>query len=283
MRGWQMDEAIGSLLEKERFPRAGRYEPAWILDGNMGPNPLWLLEWLSGDLALTPGMRVLDLGCGKALTSIFLAREFDVQVYALDLWTPADDNWERIRAAGETRRVVPLHGEAHALPFASGFFDAVVSIDAYPYFGTDELYLHYLSRFVRQGGAIGAAMPGLVQPFPGGVVPEHLRAAQQNGKVFWEDECIVFHTADWWRQLYGRCSRVDVVLADTLPDGWRLWRDHDLAADQAGKSPFPSDAETLERDAGRFLGFVRVVARRNAGAGFNLYDPALVAKVGTGS
>jgi SAM-dependent methyltransferase len=253
-----MDEAIGRLPANERFPRASRYEPAWVLDGNMGPNPLWLLEWLSGDLALTPGMRVLDLGCGKALTSIFLAREFDVRVCALDLWTPVDDNWERI-------------------------FDAVVSIDAYPYFGTDELYLHYLSRFVRQGGAIGAAMPGLVQPFPGGAVPEHLRAAQQNGKVFWEDECIVFHTADWWRQLFGRCSRVDVDLADTLPDGWRLWRDHDLAAEQAGKSPFPSDVETLERDAGRYLGFVRVVARRNAGAGFNLYDPALVAKVEQGS
>ena len=37
---------------------------------------------------LEPGMRVLDLGCGKGLSSIFLAKEFGVQVWAADLWTP---------------------------------------------------------------------------------------------------------------------------------------------------------------------------------------------------
>jgi len=36
-------------------------------------------------LTLRPGMRVLDLGCGTALTSIFLAREYDVEVWATDL------------------------------------------------------------------------------------------------------------------------------------------------------------------------------------------------------
>jgi cyclopropane fatty-acyl-phospholipid synthase-like methyltransferase len=34
---------------------------------------------------LKPSMRVLDLGCGRAMSSIFLHREFDVQVWAVDL------------------------------------------------------------------------------------------------------------------------------------------------------------------------------------------------------
>jgi cyclopropane fatty-acyl-phospholipid synthase-like methyltransferase len=34
---------------------------------------------------LQPGMRVLDLGCGRALSSIFLHREFGLQVWAADL------------------------------------------------------------------------------------------------------------------------------------------------------------------------------------------------------
>ena len=34
----------------------------------------------------------------------------------------------------------PFAREAHALPFASAFFDAIVSVDAYQYFGTDILY-----------------------------------------------------------------------------------------------------------------------------------------------
>jgi 2-polyprenyl-3-methyl-5-hydroxy-6-metoxy-1,4-benzoquinol methylase len=51
-------------------------------------------------MPLQPGMRVLDLGCGTALTSIFLAREFDVEVWATDLWVKPTENWERIHAAG---------------------------------------------------------------------------------------------------------------------------------------------------------------------------------------
>jgi cyclopropane fatty-acyl-phospholipid synthase-like methyltransferase len=43
---------------------------------------LWLTEWLAEALDLRPGMRVLDLGCGRAMSSVFLRREFGVQVWA---------------------------------------------------------------------------------------------------------------------------------------------------------------------------------------------------------
>ena len=48
----------------------------------MGPNSIKILEEMSESLSLKPGMRVLDLGCNKGLTSIFLAKEFGVQVVA---------------------------------------------------------------------------------------------------------------------------------------------------------------------------------------------------------
>ena len=43
-------------------------------------------------LPIEPGTRVLDLGCGRAMTSIFLAREFGAEVWATDLWIAAEDN-----------------------------------------------------------------------------------------------------------------------------------------------------------------------------------------------
>ncbi|MBN2371726.1 MAG: methyltransferase domain-containing protein [Vicinamibacteria bacterium] len=273
------EDEIRRLLQKSEFPRSNRYDPAWLLDGNMGPNPLWLLEWLTEALMIEPGMRVLDLGCGKALTSVFLAREFDARVFAVDWWTDVDDNWRRIRDAGESSRVVPIHVEAHALPFAEDFFDAVISIDAYQYFGTDELYLHYLTRFVRPSGRIGLVMPGLARPFSDGELPRHLSQPQSNGKVFWEDECASFHTAEWWKRLCGQCNRIAVDVADMLPEGWRHWRDSEIALERSGKGLFPSDAEALDADSGRYIGFVRVVATRNEARGYNLYDPALVASV----
>src|SRR5262245_32649669 len=62
------------------YPRTSAHDPVWVFLNHMGPNVLWLTEWLTDVVDLEPGMRVLDLGCGAASSSIFLAREFGVQV-----------------------------------------------------------------------------------------------------------------------------------------------------------------------------------------------------------
>jgi len=74
------------LIADDRYPRAAKYDPAWMYEYKMGCQCLWLAESLSRAMALGPGMRVLDLGCGKALSSIFLAKEFGATVYATDWW-----------------------------------------------------------------------------------------------------------------------------------------------------------------------------------------------------
>jgi hypothetical protein len=137
------------------------------------------------------------------------------------------------------------------LPFAAGFFDAVVSIDSFVYYGTDDLYLNYLARFVRPDGPIGIAGAGLVQELQQHV-PEHLRA-------WWEPSLACLHSADWWRRHWARSGVVRVELADTMPDGWRRWLDweHTVAPDNS------TEIEALTADAGRTLGYVRVVGRRD--------------------
>src|SRR5687767_9758613 len=97
-------------LMSDRFPRASTYNPEWVTASvSGGANSLWLTEWLCEALELRPGMRVLDLGCGLAASSIFLSREFDVQVWATDLWFDAGQNLERVRDAGVGGRVFPIH------------------------------------------------------------------------------------------------------------------------------------------------------------------------------
>jgi SAM-dependent methyltransferase len=276
-----MDE-IAELLDRPEFPRSRRCDPKWMLDNQMGPNAVWLAEWLCEALPIERDARVLDLGCGRATSSIFLAREFGARVWAADLWIGPDDNWRRVREAGVADRVCPVRAEAHALPFAAGFFDAVVSIDAYQYFGTDELYLDHLAGFVRPGGALGVVVPGLMRPFDG-PVPEHLTAPQANGQPFWEDACRSFKTADFWRDLWSRSTRVADVRADVLPDGWRHWRDFERATEIAGTGIFSSAAEAIDNDGGRYLGFVRAVARRTDVAADDLYDPAIGIRYGVDS
>lgn len=273
---------IRQLLDKPEFPRSSRYEPAWVLDNQMGPNALWLAEWLAEALPLKAGMRVLDLGCGRAMTSIFLAKEFGVQVWAADLWISPDHNWRRAAEAEVSHLVYPLRAEAHALPFPEGFFDAAVSIDAYHYFGTDILYLAYLNRFVRPGGMLGVVVPGLMQAIDD-AVPPHLARPQANGKAFWEDECRSFKTADWWRDQWNRTSGVAGVRVDAMAEGWRHWRDFERALEAAEKNVFPSDAEALDTDRGRYIGFIRVVAGRTETTTANLYDPATGVRAGVDS
>jgi SAM-dependent methyltransferase len=107
----------------KKYPRTEKYDNNWVSENWMGPNPLWLLEELCEHIELKPGMKVLDMGCGKGITSVFLAKEFGVTVFANDLWISATENLKRFEEAGVAELVFPIHAEAHALPYAEGFFD----------------------------------------------------------------------------------------------------------------------------------------------------------------
>lgn len=254
-------ERMVELLKNDRFPRSAKYDPEWVLKGWMGPNVLWLTEWLCEKMKLRPGMRVLDMGCGKALSSIFLAKEFGVQVWANDLWISAAENWQRIREAGLENQVYPVYAEAHSLPYADEFFDVIVSLDSYQYYGTDDLYLSYFHKFLKPGGQIGIVVPGLVKDF-NGPVPEHLTLPRKEGGPLWVDECWCFHTADWWRRHWDKMSFIKEVAADYLPDGIQYWLQYEKACEEAGTLMFPSEAETLEADGGRYLALLRIVAQK---------------------
>src|SRR4051794_34663433 len=211
-----------------------------------------MTEWLTTALDLRPGMRVLDLGCGRVASSIFLRREFGVEVWATDLWFSASENLQRIRDAGVEDGVFPIHSDARALPFAEDFFDAIISIDSLIYYGTDDLYLNYLARFVKPGGKIGIAGAGLMQEIEGSV-PEHLRE-------WWTPDLWCLHSADWWRWHWERTGFMNIEAADTMPDGWQRWLDwHRLVAPHN-----EAEIKALEADRGNYLGYVRLVASRAA-------------------
>ena len=239
------------LLINARFPRSNKYHPEWIIaSASGGANSLWLTEWLTTRLELRPGMRVLDLGCGRASSSIFLHCEFNVDVWATDLWFSPSENTQRIRDAGVEDHVFPIRADARSLPFAPEFFDAIVSIDSFVYYGTDDLYLSYLARFLKPGGLVGIAGAGLIKEFAG-AIPDHL-------KEWWTQDLWCLHSADWWRRHWERTGIVDVELADSIADGWQLWLDWQkvIAPDNR------VEIEAVQADRGGSLGYVRVVGRR---------------------
>jgi hypothetical protein len=103
---------------------------------------------------------------------------------------------------------------------------------------------------VKPGGQIALAGAGMVREIEG-PLPAHLEA-------WWTPEAWSLHSADWWRRQWERSEAVDVELADSMPDGWRRWVEwhRAVAPDNA------IEIDAIEADAGRNLGYVRVVARR---------------------
>ncbi|MBA4866934.1 methyltransferase domain-containing protein [Streptomyces sp. PSKA54] len=257
------NDDLTNRLNHPGHPRSNRYDVRWTIENQMGPHALWLLEWLSPALGLEelrPDARVLDLGCGRAMTSVFLAREYGFQVVAADLWVKPDENAARIAEAGVADRVLPVFAEAHDLPFGQGHFDAIVSIDAYHYFGTNDLYLPTLARLLKPGGRIGVVVPALREEPDGAEPPEHL-------KPYWEPDFWAFHSPAWWRRNWTRSGAVEVEAADWQPDGWRDWLLWSEVC--AEESPYEwmarmarESVELLRADEGRALGFARVVGRR---------------------
>jgi len=201
-----------------KYPKTEKYDKNWIKENQMGPNPIILMEELCYNLDLHPGMKVLDMGCGKSLTSIFLAKEYGVTVFANDLWINPTDNLKRFVEAGVTDKVFPIHAEAHSLPYANGFFDAAVSIDSYHYYGADEYFFPMIySKLVKPGGQFGIVCPGFTQEYDNGF-PDNMN------ELFGND-MFTFHSKNWWQKLWGKTGIVEITACYNIENAHEVWLD----------------------------------------------------------
>ena len=230
------------------------YKQYFTKDCLMGPNSFRLLDELLRRAPFDVNWdRTLDLGCGMALTSVFLANETPAKsVYAFDLWVSATDNLKRIRNLSLEDRVIPIHGDALDMPFAQDWFDAVVSVDSYHYFGCRErVFADRILPFVRHGGSVMIAVPGLREEPLG-----EMRALFET----WAegDDSLCFRTISWWKELLekecgDRCA-VSVLEAECGDEAWEDWFN-------TGHEYGIRDREFLSRGLDRVLNFVLIYAR----------------------
>jgi SAM-dependent methyltransferase len=246
-----MKEEIKKLFVDGRYPRASRYDPEWILQNQQGSHCLFLMESLSDRLSLQPGMRVLDIGCGSAIEAIFLAKEFGVQVWAVDLWADPTKNYARIREAEVEDLVFPLKADGRHLPFAKGFFDCIVGINSYFFFGTDDLCFSEYMDLLKDGGQMGMIMPGFKTEM-GTDIPAYYR------NYFAQfPEMYAYHSPGYWRDKWERTGRCDILCADTMEDddGYRMWT---MWEQVMGEDWFATN------DPEKNVTFVRIAARKRA-------------------
>ncbi len=203
------------------FPKTSTFPQSTMRERSMGPNPLKLCEELLDHADIPAGSVVLDLGSGAGLTSALMAREFGYVVYAADLWSDPSDNMRFFEGCGLTnRQAIPIKADATALPFAEEFFDAVVSVDSYNYFGRDPSYLgDHLLPLVKRGGELLLAIPGMVRDCHDDL-PVCLLAS-------WTPEQLDYmHDMDWWRANFKQTAGAEILEMREMSctrDAWTDW------------------------------------------------------------
>ncbi len=110
-----------------------------------------VLEVALRNLALAPGTRVLDAGCGSGRNMVELRRLGTVT--GIELSAPSVQA-ARARGVGEV-----IEGSALEMPFAQDSFDLAVSLDVIEHLEDDVAALRELRRVVAPGGRLLVTVP----------------------------------------------------------------------------------------------------------------------------
>jgi SAM-dependent methyltransferase len=117
-----------------------------------------------------PGTRLLDVGCGSALTLV-LAQERGAIPAGLDI-SPGLLQIARDRLPEADLRA----GDMEYLPFGDGTFDAVTGVNAFQFAGNPQKALQEAARVTRPGGRVVASLFAAPERSQGTVVHEAMNA-----------------------------------------------------------------------------------------------------------
>ncbi len=187
----------------------------------MGPSCVRILEELLKQcpLQFAPGDEILDLGCGRGLTSLIIARETEAKVYANDLWISADENRNRFIEWGVDGQVTPVCEDANSPNFGEKQFSAMFSVDAYHYFaGNRGFFESKIMPFIKDGGIILIGIPGIKDKFEG-------RADELLSDWLGEDSHM-FKSPKLCKEIIGNNNRIASVKTwemECLDIAWSEW------------------------------------------------------------
>ena len=236
-----------------RYIRSEKYNTPELQAKIMGPNPVKLEEELLIGHRIPQGAVVCDLGSGQGLTSVFLAQEYGFTVYAADLWSDPEENRRFFDKMGlDRKQIIPVKADAEKLPFEREFFDAVVSVDSYNYFGRNERYLDdSLLPFVKRGGYIYIAIPGMKRDCHGCLPPELL--------LSWTPEQLEYmHDVAYWRAMVGKCKGAEVLAVREMESNDEVWADWLAQENEYAVG----DRKSMEAGGGKYLNFIEIVLRK---------------------
>lgn len=212
----------------------------------MGPDSTIILNELLDKYENNDDIRILDLGCGKALTSVILAEKYkNAVIYAADLWVDAAENYKFIKEQRYENRIIPLNITAENMPFAYKYFDIIVSIDAYHYFGTEKLFFkEKIKPYLKENGLIFIAVPGMKDDYE--QIPKELK------RFISDEDFRFFKSINYYESILKESIKeIKIEEMKCFNEAWDSW----LAAN----NPYAvEDIELLKADNGNFLNLIGI-------------------------
>lgn len=236
-----------------KYLKSQKYDTPELRNRIMGPNPVKLAEELLTDHRIPRGGTVLDLGSGQGLTSVFLAKEYGFKVYAADLWSDPAENRKFFDSMGLTEeQIIPVKADAENLPFEQNFFDAVVSLDSYNYFGRNENYLDSkLLPYVKKDGLLYLSFPGMKKDCHTALPPELL--------LSWTPEQLDYlHDMDYWRSIFGKSRGAELLALHEMESNEEVWNDWLSCENEYAVN----DRKSMQAGGGKYLNFIAAVLRK---------------------
>lgn len=226
----------------------------------MGPNSIRLLDelFIKYPLGFSKDKVILDLGCGKGLTSLFIARETGASVYANDLWIEAEENNQRFLEWNVGDCITASHEDANYLSFDKEMFDVIISVDSYHYFaGKENFFQENIFPYVKKGGIVLIAIPGIREAYEG---------QQQELLGNWVgDECDMFHSCNWWRNMMGESKETEFVHTWEMENFSIAWQEWIATNNQYALG----DKEHYETVIKKYTTFVGIAVKKDENGGFD--------------
>jgi cyclopropane fatty-acyl-phospholipid synthase-like methyltransferase len=245
-------------LDRTRYPELAEYTRDELYEDFFGGGGLYLAAHMTRTLRLKPGDIVLDLGCGKGPTSIFLAKHFNVRVIAVDLWTSATFLSEKFTARGHRDRIMPLNLDVtRELPFADNYFDAIFCLNSFSFYGGSVEFLQHLLKHLKPSGQLCIGSEVLSDEFtaeqleqPPYVYAFQLPPPNEHIDVF-EGDFKKQHTPAWWRALFEQSELLHVEHCAEVDDADVLYEELARYEYEHNLDPFDVDICLQQMEWGR--------------------------------